>query len=144
MLCMGLTALKHVGSSAPLVAQMVKTLPAMQETWVRSLSWEDPLEKGMAAHSSILAWRIPWAEKLGRLYSPWGRKESDTTEQLSLTYFVRSKFLNQGSNPCLCTVRWTPNHWVTREVPCLFQFSLFPFLCVLSSLLMIWHRGHAC
>ena len=55
--------------------------PAMQENWVLSLSWEDPLEKGMATHSSILAWRIPWiGEPVG--YSPWGRKESDTTEQL--------------------------------------------------------------
>ena len=43
-----------------LVAQLVKNLPAIQETWVRSLSWEDPLEKGKATHSSILAWRIPW------------------------------------------------------------------------------------
>ena len=42
------------------VAQLVKNLPAMQETWVRSLGWEDPLEKGMVTHSSILAWRIPW------------------------------------------------------------------------------------
>ena len=47
-------------SWASLVAQLVKNLPAMQETWVRSLSWEDPLEKGKATHSSILAWRIPW------------------------------------------------------------------------------------
>ena len=46
---------------AKLVAQLVKNLPAMQETWVRSLSWEDPLEEGKATHSSILAWRIPWA-----------------------------------------------------------------------------------
>ena len=46
-------------SRAPLVAQMVKNLPAMRETWVRSLGWEDPLEKGKATHSSILAWRIP-------------------------------------------------------------------------------------
>ena len=45
---------------APLVAQMVKSLPAMRETWVRSLGWEDPLEKEIAPHSSILAWRIPW------------------------------------------------------------------------------------
>ena len=45
--------------TALLVAQMVKNLPAMQETWVRSLGWEDPLEKGTATHSSILAWRIP-------------------------------------------------------------------------------------
>ena len=43
-----------------LVAQLVKNLPTMQETWVRSLGWKDPLEKGMATHSSILAWRIPW------------------------------------------------------------------------------------
>ena len=47
-------------SWAPLVAQLVKNLPTMQETWVRSLGWEDPLEKGKATHSNILAWRIPW------------------------------------------------------------------------------------
>ena len=47
-------------SWASLVAQLVKNPPAMRETWVRSLSWEDPLEKGKATHSSILAWRIPW------------------------------------------------------------------------------------
>ena len=52
----------------------------MQETQVRSLGWEDPLEKGMAAHSSILAWRILWTEEPGG-YSPQGHKESDTTEQ---------------------------------------------------------------
>ena len=48
-----------------LVAQTVKHLPAMQETWVQSLGWEDPLEKEMAIHSSILAWRIPWTEGPG-------------------------------------------------------------------------------
>ena len=48
-------------------AQMVKNLPAMQETRVQSLSQEDPLEKGMAAHSSVLAWRIPWTEEPGGL-----------------------------------------------------------------------------
>ena len=48
---------------------MVKNLPAMQEIWVRSLGWEDPLEKGMATHSSILAWRIPWREEPGGLQS---------------------------------------------------------------------------
>ena len=51
---------------ASLVAQRVKRLPAMQETWVRSLGWEDSLEKEMATHSSILAWRIPWTEEPGR------------------------------------------------------------------------------
>ena len=54
---------------ALLVVQTVKNLPAMQETWVQSLGWKDPLEKGMATHSSILAWKIPWAEELGRLRS---------------------------------------------------------------------------
>ena len=48
---------------------MVKCLPTMQETWDRSLGWEDPLEKEMATHSSILAWKIPWTEECGRLQS---------------------------------------------------------------------------
>ena len=52
-----------------LVAQMVKRLPVMQETWVQSLVQEDPLEKEMATHSSTLAWKIPWTEKPGRLQS---------------------------------------------------------------------------
>ena len=51
------------------MAQPVKRLPAVQETWVRSLSWEDPLEKEMATHSSTLAWKIPWTEEPGRLQS---------------------------------------------------------------------------
>ena len=54
---------------ASLVAQMVKNLPAMRETWVLSLGWEDLLEEGMESRSSILAWRIPWTEEPGRLQS---------------------------------------------------------------------------
>ena len=54
---------------ASLVDQMVKNLPAMWETWVQSLGWEDPLKKEMATHSSILAWRISWAEESHRLQS---------------------------------------------------------------------------
>ena len=71
-------------SWAFLVAKTVKNLPAVQETWVQPMGWEDPLEEGMATHSSILAWRIPtdrgawWAT-----VSPWPHKESDTIEQLS-------------------------------------------------------------
>ena len=57
---------------------MVKNLPAVPETWLRSLGREDPLEKGMATHSSVLAWRIPWTEGSGGL--PSCCKESDTTE----------------------------------------------------------------
>ena len=56
-------------SWASLVAQLVKNPPAMLETWVRSLGWEDPLEKGKATHSSILSWRIPWTEEPGGLQS---------------------------------------------------------------------------
>ena len=65
---------------ASLVAQTVKSLSAVQETQVRSLGQEDPLEKEMVTHSSILAWKIPWMEEPGRLYSPWGCKELDMTE----------------------------------------------------------------
>ena len=54
---------------ASLVAQMVNNLPAMQETWVQSLGQEDPLEKEMVTHSSILAWRIPWTEESGGLHA---------------------------------------------------------------------------
>ena len=69
---------------ASLVAQVVKNLHAVWETWFRSLDWEDPLEEGMTAHSSIHAWRIPWQRSLAG-YSPWGHKKSDTTEWLSTT-----------------------------------------------------------
>ena len=67
---------------ASLVAQKLKHLPAMQETWARSLGWKDPLEKEMAIHSSILAWRISWVEDPGRLSLHRGHKESDMTEWL--------------------------------------------------------------
>ena len=75
--------IKHVEYDFP-VAQTVKDLPVMQ-TWVLSLGWEVPLEKGMAIHSSILAWRIPWTEEPGELQST-DHKESDMTEQLTLTF----------------------------------------------------------
>ena len=58
----------NLATASP-VAQRLKCLPTMWETWVRSLGWEDPLEKEMATHSSILAWRIPWMEKPGGLQS---------------------------------------------------------------------------
>ena len=62
------------------MAQRLKRPPAMRETWVLSLGWEDPLEKEMATHSRVLAWRIPWMEEPGGLYSPRDLKESDTPE----------------------------------------------------------------
>ena len=72
---------------APLVAQRVKRLPAMQETWVRSLGQEDPLEKEMATHSSILAWRILWAEEPGRLQST-GLRRVTRLSNFALTLLI--------------------------------------------------------
>ena len=73
---------REEGQGVPLAlaffGSAVKNLPAMQETRVLSLGWEDPLQKGMATHSSILAWRLPWTEE--PWYSPWGLKVLDTTE----------------------------------------------------------------
>ena len=71
---------------ASLVAQMVKHLPAVQETWVWSLGWEDPLEKEMATHSNTLAWKIPWAEEPGGLQSMGSRRvRQDWATSLSLS-----------------------------------------------------------
>ena len=64
------------------MAQTAKHLPTMRETWVQFLDWEDSLEKEMATHSSPLALKTPWTEKLGADYYPWGRRESGTTERL--------------------------------------------------------------
>ena len=78
---------------------MVKCLPAMWETRVRSLGWEDLLEKEMATHSSVLAWRIPWTEEPGG-YSPRGRKESDTAERLHFKVYLhwQEGSLTTGAN----------------------------------------------
>ena len=76
-------------SWASRVAQLVKNPPAIRETCVQSLDWEDTLEKGTATQSGILPCRIPWTEKPGRLYNPWGHKQLDTTElSLSLVLFI--------------------------------------------------------
>ena len=77
------------------MAQLVKNLPAMQETWVRSLGWEDPLEKGKATHSSILA------GKFHGLYSPWGRKESDMTEATEHSTAQHSTAQHSPTSPSL-------------------------------------------
>ena len=101
---------QHYFYRSSLVAQMVKRLSTMQETWVQSLVWEDPLEKEMAIHSSTLAWKIPQTEEPGRLqfmgsqmpgkshgqrslvgYSPWGRKQSDTSERFHFLSFFQDR-----------------------------------------------------
>ena len=81
-------------SWASLVAQLVKNVPAMWENWVQSLGWEDPLEEGMATHSSILAWRIPWTEEPVRIQS------TGSQSQMPLNvYLLRFQLLNLPS-PC--------------------------------------------
>ena len=65
---------------------MVKCLPAMRETWVLSLGWEDPLEKEMATHSSTLAWKIPWTEKPGRLQSHGVAKSQTRLSDFTFTF----------------------------------------------------------
>ena len=84
--------------STTLVVQMVKNLPATWETWVESLGGEDPLEKGMATHSSVLAWRVPWTEQPGRLQSI-GSQRVGTTERLTLSTktFANQPYFNLKS-----------------------------------------------
>ena len=75
------------------MAQTVKNPPTMWETWVQSLGWEDPLEKGMATHSSILAWRIPMDRGDWRAaVSPWSYKKSDMAEQLSTSKLKKAEY----------------------------------------------------
>ena len=77
-------------------AQSLKSLTAMQETWVQSLGWGDPLDKEMATHSSILAWENPQTEESGGL-QPWGHRESDRTEWASMQEYVHSNVEISGS-----------------------------------------------
>ena len=79
------------------VDQKVKNLSAVQETWVLSLGQEDPLERKMATYSSILAWRISQIEESGAGYSPWGRKESGMTEQLTHTQYIKSHPMEENT-----------------------------------------------
>ena len=109
---------------ASLIAQSVKNLPVKQETQAQSLGQEDPLEKGMATHSSIFAWRIPWTEEPGSL-DFMGSQESDTTEwrnHHSGAHFYRNLFADHPSkffSFCITERRpqgyWTArlNYWVT-------------------------------
>ena len=100
------------------VAQMVKNLPAMQETWVQSLGREDPLEKGMAAHSSILAWRTPWREEPGRLPSVGSQRTGHdwvtNTLLLGLLHFYSckiSKLIENYICPIFITLLVNATEW---------------------------------
>ena len=82
-------------SPNPIIAQLVKHLPAMWETWVQFLGWEVPLEKEMATYSSILAWRIPWTVEPGRLQF-MGHQESDMTKQVAQSCLTLGDLLRAG------------------------------------------------
>ena len=83
-------------------ASLVKNLPAMLETWVQFLGWGDPLEEGLATHSSILAWRFPWTEESG---GPWGHRELNTTE-----WWSTSGHFKALQTCCKCEKFWELNH----------------------------------
>ena len=103
-------------SRASLGVQRLKRLPAVWETWVRSLGREDPLEKEMATLYSILAWRIPRTEKLGGLQST-GRKELDTTERLHFHFQFQGKARKREVAfpsvfaECSCLFSWRQERW---------------------------------
>ena len=114
---------------ASLVAQRLKHLPPMWKTWARSLGQEDPLEKEMATHSSILAWRIPWMEEPDRLWSTGSQRVGHNwaISLISLTHLV----LKKNSNIMLCmTFEKEPGHCLNLQygfsplLPCLYISSL--------------------
>ena len=110
---------------ASLVAQMVMNPPAMQGTWVQSLSCEDPLEEGMATQSSILAWRIPYGQRSLAGYSPWGHKESDMTERVYFTSVWRIQlkiwpfafWISLFGKKCPCLQSSVLNFWLVYAEP---------------------------
>ena len=101
-----------INNDYTLVAQLIKNSPAMWEIWLRSLGWEDPLEKEMATHSSMLAWRIPWTEEPGGLQSTGSQRVRHgwATNTFSFT----SLKTTQGVRLELCTPPWNP---CTRAPP---------------------------
>ena len=97
---------------ASLVAQMVKNLPAMQETWVLSLGWEDPLGKEMATHSSILAWRIPWTEEPGK-----ATVHGIVKSQIWWSYNTSAYLLGTGKQRSGCLFLkwlWSLEFWILK------------------------------
>ena len=124
-----------IGSlGASLVAQMVKNLPAMWKTWVWSLGQEDPLEKGMATHSSFLPWEIHGPRNLAG-YSPCGRKESDVTERL--THFFHLVPLLQLADASVSHIHHPFQHVYTEtSSPPLCNFCL-----VASMISWFWSTG---
>ena len=139
----------------PLVAQRLKHLPPMQETRVRSLGWEDPLEKEMVTHSSILAWRIPWTEEPGRLQSTGSQRVGhDWATSLSLFHFMPSLSCGMWDlvpwpriEPGAPTLgRWSFSQWTNREAPARWILNLWTSreVCLFASLLFyFWEKAES-
>ena len=123
LMLVGFKVLYYYFFRTSLVAQTVKHLSTIWESQVQSLGREDPLEKEMAIHSSTIAWKILWTEEPGRLYSPWGLKESDTTERLHFHFHYYFSYgfpgSTSGKEPT-CQCRRCKQHrfnpWV-RKIP---------------------------
>ena len=115
------------------MAQWLKNLPEMQETWVWSLGWEDPLEEGMATHSSILAWRIPWMEEPGE--DPIQYMGSQNRTQLSMHTGLLACFLSLEASLILTTI------CPCRGTSCLYMHVLMHSLFLSHNINMLdtWH-----
>ena len=111
------THLSLLGDSrASLGSQMVKNPPAMQETWLRPLGWQDPLEKGTATHSTILAWRIPWKEEPGRLQSMGSQRVEHDSVTFTFSLSGDSQMSSFPEPPPVCTLsQFTP--WPPQPLP---------------------------
>ena len=99
---------RDTGANSSLVAQMVKCLPAIQETRVWSLGWEDPLEKEMATHSSTLAWKIPWMEETDRLQST-GSQSQTWLRDFTFSFTYRCEYQEvrlTGGHLSVCLAQW--------------------------------------
>ena len=90
------------------MAEMVKSLPAIQETWVQSLGWEDSLEKEMATHSSILAWTTPWTEEPGGLQSMGSQRVRQNWLTLNVLFTTSEVFKKRKKKQCPLHGEWQP------------------------------------
>ena len=118
---------RHGGIWSSVMAQMVKNLPEMQETQVWSLGWEDPLEKGMETHSSILAWRIPWTEEADTL-------ESMGSQRVGHDWAANTDWLTDGG---ICRYKGRLEHaWFFKRIQ---RFQLFKHLISFSIWRLFWY-----
>ena len=108
---------------ASLVPQMIVTLPATQKTWVWFLGWEDPLEKGMATHSSILAWRIPWTEEPSVSIGSQRVGHDEATHTFTFTFHIDLLVF--------CNLALHPYYFLIRSLPCL-KFKLRKFSAIIT------------